>query len=369
MKRLECLDGLRGGLAVYVMVSHMAPFAVIPSWLARLLSHGGAAVDVFFILSGLVIARSLERFGYRARPFLMARILRIYPAFLPIFAVAMAVQCLPSGFERMPWVAGDSPARAIWSDGWPDQWRAYVLTHLTMTHGLVPNGVMPDAWVGFLGAAWSLSTEWQFYLLALVVMPRRGGSPAPWLGLALLGWGWDAWTPAAWHFSRAFLPNKAAYFALGIASMGGCGRYCLTLLAVLGLCWGQGGTEKLAAPLVWTLCLAAQHRPNRPGLGWLAALLRAPAAQWLGGLSYGLYLINEPVQKGLGVLLAWWLPGDALLFTVFWIPAATVLPLGLALIVHILLERPAMRWSRAEGRSGIVVSRLCRGPPDRYRIG
>ena len=35
MKRLECLDGLRGLLAVYVMISHMAPFAVLPGWIAQ----------------------------------------------------------------------------------------------------------------------------------------------------------------------------------------------------------------------------------------------------------------------------------------------------------------------------------------------
>ena len=55
MKRLECLDGLRGALAIYVMLGHMAPFATMPAWLQRALSHGGAAVDVFFILSGFVI--------------------------------------------------------------------------------------------------------------------------------------------------------------------------------------------------------------------------------------------------------------------------------------------------------------------------
>jgi len=43
--RLECLDGLRGILALYVPVDHAAPFAAIPARVARPLSHGGAAVD------------------------------------------------------------------------------------------------------------------------------------------------------------------------------------------------------------------------------------------------------------------------------------------------------------------------------------
>ena len=81
MKRLECLDGLRGLLAVYVMISHMAPFAVLPGWIAQPLSHGGAAVDVFFMLSGLVIIGSLEKFHYRAATFLIARVARIFPVY------------------------------------------------------------------------------------------------------------------------------------------------------------------------------------------------------------------------------------------------------------------------------------------------
>ena len=37
-----------------------------------------------------------------------------------------------------------------------------ITTHLTMTHGLFPDGILPYLWLEFLGAAWSLSTEWQF---------------------------------------------------------------------------------------------------------------------------------------------------------------------------------------------------------------
>ena len=214
---MVCLDGLRGLLACYVMLSHTLPFAPLPVWLLWLFKHGGAGVDVFFILSGLVIVQSLDSFHYRARPFLIARVARIYPVFLVVFVFAMAVQPLATGFERMAWIGPDSEARYIWSGGWPSTWWLLIVTHLTMTHGLFPNGVLPDVWVGFLGAAWSLSTEWQFYVLALLIGARLGLQRMAWLflvmGLAAIAW--QAMAPEAWQFSRAFLPNKAQCFALG----------------------------------------------------------------------------------------------------------------------------------------------------------
>ena len=91
MKRLECLDGLRGALAVYVMLGHMAPFAAVPGWVSSSLSHGGAAVDVFFILSGLVIFRSLESCRFEARPFLILRATRIFPVYLAMFAAGAQI--------------------------------------------------------------------------------------------------------------------------------------------------------------------------------------------------------------------------------------------------------------------------------------
>ena len=83
MKRLDSLDGLRGLLAFYVLLGHMAPFAVLPDWIQQPLSHGGAAVDIFFVLSGLVITQSLLRAGGHAVPFLVARFARIFRYFSP----------------------------------------------------------------------------------------------------------------------------------------------------------------------------------------------------------------------------------------------------------------------------------------------
>ena len=221
MRRMVCLDGLRGVLACYVMLSHTLPFAPLPAWLLWLFQHGGAGVDVFFILSGLVIVQSLASFSLSA-------------AAVPDRAGGADLSGVPGGVRlRRGGAAAGHRVRAygvdrtrtarratIWSGGWPNDWGMFIATHLTMTHGLFPDGVLPDVWVGFLGAAWSLSTEWQFYLLALLIGARLGLRPLAWLFLALAAASiaWQAVAPEPWQFSRAFLPNKAQYFALGIAS-------------------------------------------------------------------------------------------------------------------------------------------------------
>ncbi len=288
MRRMVCLDGLRGVLACYVMLGHTLPFAPLPAWLLWLFQHGGAGVDVFFILSGLVIVQSLASFSYRPRPFLIARVARIYPVFLVVFAFAVAVQPLASGFPLLEWIDQDSTVRYLWPTGWPSDWAIGIATHLTMTHGLFPDGVLPHLWLGFLGAAWSLSTEWQFYLLALLIGARLGLRPLAWLFLALAAASiaWQAVAPEPWQFSRAFLPNKAQYFALGIASAivvregaKGLGSYLPVLGATLVLCIGRGGADKLLPPLVWTVCLAAQLLPADARFP-LSAVIPAESGQW-----------------------------------------------------------------------------------------
>src|ERR1700755_415744 len=122
MKRLDSLDGLRGLLASYVMLSHLAPFALLPQWVQSAVSHGGAAVDVFFVLSGLVITQSLQRADGRAVPFLIARSARIFPVFLVVFAASIVVAQWSCGFEQMPWIGPDNPARSICVKSWPGAW-------------------------------------------------------------------------------------------------------------------------------------------------------------------------------------------------------------------------------------------------------
>jgi peptidoglycan/LPS O-acetylase OafA/YrhL len=360
MKRLECLDGLRGFLAVYVLLGHMAPFAALPEWVQIGLSHGGAAVDMFFMLSGLVITQSLLHADCRATPFLIARAARIFPVFLVVFALAVTIQPLSCGFGHMPWIDPDGAARSICVAEWPHTWLPEITAHLTMMHGLIPNGVLPHAWVSFLGSAWSLSTEWQFYLVALLTghQSRRLG----WilLILAAAGVGWHLVVPDTWQFSRAFLPNKGHFFALGVASVavvrrdtGALFRYAIFLAGCLAVCAAQGSIGKMVPPLAWTFCLAVQMRPTAHGLSLVNGFLRSREAKYLGAISYCLYLVNEPIHKIASTILSWFADGDSTRFTLMWIPAAIGLPLLAAAGLHRYLEAPALRWGRSLAKRSI----------------
>ena len=101
------------------------------------------------------------------------------------------------------------------------------------------------------------------------------------------------------------LPNKAQFFALGIASAGlargdTVRRYAFVLLATLAVCAVEGRADKLLPPLAWTLCLAAQLRPDVALLRPLARVLRSRPLLWLGALSYCIYLANEPGAQTAG---------------------------------------------------------------------
>ena len=389
IRRLDCLDGLRGLLAVYVLLGHMAPFAVLPDWLQAGLSHGQAAVDVFFVLSGLVITQSLQQAGGGARRFLILRATRIFPVYLPVFAVAVLLEPWSCGYERMPWIGADDVARTICVTSWPDYWVPEILAHLTMTHGLFPDGVLKHVWVSFLGSAWSLSTEWQFYLLALLVIGgcrwvRPGDDAAKAVGagvgrtrgpaltrffaegdgrsrvlcrtllaLAVAGVAWRLTVPEGWLFSRAFLPNKAHFFALGVAAAGvvrlesgALQRYGVVLAATLAICATQEAIGKIVPPLAWTVCLVIQMLPVGHGVRWVGWVLRNRAAQYLGALSYCLYLVNEPIHKLLVAALSRVADADALLFTLLWVPAAVVLPFVISVWLHGHVEVPALQWGR-----------------------
>jgi len=91
------------------------------------------------------------------------------------------------------------------------------------------------------------------------------------------------------------------------------------------------------------------ERPNpRLAVLWPACwVLRSRTAQYLGAISYCLYLDNEPIHKLMVAALSNVADGDATLFTLLWVPTAVALPILAAAWLHTHVELPASRWGRS----------------------
>lgn len=85
---IKALTGLRGVAAIYVVAYHMTGHWKQPPWLTTFIKHGYLSVDLFFILSGFVMALTygglfIDRFRWSDyRRFLLVRLARVYPLYL-----------------------------------------------------------------------------------------------------------------------------------------------------------------------------------------------------------------------------------------------------------------------------------------------
>jgi peptidoglycan/LPS O-acetylase OafA/YrhL len=342
------IDGLRGILAMYVLLGHALPFTVFPWWLQAMFRHGEAAVDLFFAISGLVVVQSLERFGGNFRLFLWARGRRLLPVYFIVLAGSLVALAAGNPLPAMPWLG--VAAKGFWDGAPPPDFLWHLAAHVFLVNGLIPQGALPFAYITLLGPAWSLSTEWQFYVvMGLLFAPRRLVAMA--LGLLAAGAVYRLLPlPEWWGFSRAFLPDAAPYFALGVASAAwrrGAGAWvfflCLAGACAIGL---TGGMAKAVVPLLWAVAMLAQQ-------GEAGRVLESRILLWLGAVSYPLYLVNEPVQRALALVIAPRVE-NAVMFSAIFLPLAVMMPLATAVLLHHGVEERFLRKTRRISKEPIA---------------
>ncbi len=132
------LDHLRAFAIIFVFYFHY-PFLKLPSWLENIKDFGWTAVDLFFVLSGFLIANNLfyqikNKEASWIKPFFIKRVLRIVPVYFIVVALYFFI---PSFNER-------SDLAPLWK-------------FLTFTQNIGLKG-------GAFSHAWSLCIEEQFYL-------------------------------------------------------------------------------------------------------------------------------------------------------------------------------------------------------------
>lgn len=267
LERFDNVNLLRAAAAVAVVVYHVIEhgrwltFPAQGPWSAFRL--GWLGVDLFFVVSGFVIAYSaivLHRASPAefARQYWSRRLTRILPLYL--LTLALWIPLAWPGFFELP-------ARA---------WGWQLAAHLAFIHSF-----WPETHGAIVGANWSLALEMQFYVAVALLVGWIDRTPAwrLWLYAVLVSWAW-----------------RGAMFVLyGHID----GAYTFVRTTQL-----PGMLDEFAAGIVlakWVLAAPAQRRPWE-GIAWLAA------AGALGTLTMAVYWPRSAYWNDAAMVVLWRTP-------------------------------------------------------------
>lgn len=296
--RMKALDGWRGIGALAVCFIHLQLNGFLTS--APSLDSWILAVDFFFVLSGFVMARVYADDlvdGERVAVFVVRRLGRLWPLHLFMLALFVAVELAKLALQREAGFASE---------------------HAAFTGPRNPYDILPIAL--FLQTArlgpeltwnfpsWSISAEiWAYAVFALVAIRTAGRSGrrvavagaiavAAWLVLFVDVTGRGMISTDAFGIVRCLLGFFTGVVAEWLHRRGtfsplANGKAEIpTVLAAIALLWVAASlpAAHYAAPLVF-FALVFAHAGDR---GPLSRLMATTPMQWLGRLSYSIYLTH-----------------------------------------------------------------------------
>lgn len=313
------LDGLRAVAAISVVAFHVS---------REFLPGGFIGVDVFFVLSGYLIATGLAR--EKARPtgvdltrFLLRRFARLYPLLLLVVAVFAAVA---------PWLFPEANVKVH------SLWALSYLSNISVAFFGQPK---------FLQHTWSLAIEVQFYVtfaVAIALWPRAkiGHMVRVLIALFILStlWRISSASLVGWRYAYYGVDTRVSALALGAAFA--LGRWSIpegwagisAAVSLLGL--GMFAmdlkfyniTSAAMGPIVEIF--SAVFIVSLKSKTLVSKALSNKLSVTLGTWSYGLYLWHYPVAR---LVRYDFEPAIAMLIT---LSASTVL----AALTYAFFERP-----------------------------
>lgn len=311
MTQYRGIEGLRGWLAWIVVLSHIGITAgarLATARIERIEATGDDSVRVFIIISGFVITHLLLTKRETYADYIARRFLRLFPVYVLALACSavLSVTTMPSVLAS-GWVSPSlvirlaSEQREILAGHAP----LHLVAHLAMLHGAIPGNLLANSQYMFIPPAWSLSLEWQYYLIAPFLTAALANRRWRWPMLVLL----LAMALAYRHrlFGQfalpSFFPGAVSYFLAGIGSrimierLPETASYPVLLLGAalaLRLVLGQGFTP--FAIWITLLGLIRTRAEGRDAASRALGLaLDSPLARAAGARSYSVYLMHWPI--------------------------------------------------------------------------
>lgn len=352
--RFAFVDGLRGIAALGIVIFHIWWYEPHPQpaietvhWTvdaAVMQTRGG--VQILLVISGFVIAFTLRHVWFtplEANLFLARRVVRLVPAYWTAIGIVLLVDAicrgpagLPSPFDGEPTIPRTAAHMAFLQD---------ITGHEAIGAGM-----------------WTLCIEMQFYIVAIIgwglaqrlfarpaeVEPRPSAWAlflvfAPPALISLFYWRLlDSTTAWVTHFFWMFFLGMVTWWALD-KSLPSSVFALVVAIAVVELVFNVEWRNYNGMALGTAVAIYVAGRINR-----LHIWLNWSPLQYLGRVSYSLYLIHFPVCH-LVTSIGWKLcddlptPLQALLILISAIPASLLA----AHILYRFVEMPSAQWSAA----------------------
>jgi peptidoglycan/LPS O-acetylase OafA/YrhL len=296
MKKIDNLTGVRAFAALWVVIFHFQSSDGISGLnLGSLIQHGYLGVDIFFVLSGLILSllyceQLPGTFSFSwLREFIIKRIAKLYPlhlvTFLVMVLVVLGARYAGSAYRH----EGDNTA---WS----------AIANLFLIHAW---GVTSS--LSWNAPSWSISAEWFAYCLVFPIMVYGLRQKRLFVVIGLCAVLWGAYVFGALHWSSRGLSVTTAgvtrivpEFLIGYAvyrSLGKTKDASGDLLSLIGIallvsaCLIDGGYLVLAAPAI-AITLVGLY----VGGPISDVIFGNRLAIFVGKISYSIYMLQLFVQ-------------------------------------------------------------------------
>lgn len=268
-KYLFSLDYLRGFAAISVCLFHFTDkldYLQINDPIKKIFSSGHFGVEIFFIISGLVIPYSMMKGNYTLRKlvtFLKKRFIRIEPPYLLCVALVLLLNYITT--------------QTFFYKGNP-----FVIDHMQIFYHVgYLTAFMGKEWLNQI--FWTLAIEFQYYLLIALIFPLISHKNNYILISTLV-----IFNALSLYVDRNIVFNFSIYFTTGIllyrylAKKSGKIELFLSLCIVLVFLVMRYTYEEITVVLFTITIILIPLNPT-------------PLSTFFGNISYSLYLLHMPV--------------------------------------------------------------------------